>query len=101
VNILDQMSYYKPVVENIYYMQTDFYEQMLKYYMKVKKESCLEILNDLLDEIERDINLSESCNEQYKNGMQWTLTSYRFRVKSILDSYNKILKPTYKQQTLF
>ena len=96
------MSYYKPVIENIHYMQTDFYEMMLKYYMKVKKESCLEILNDLLDEIERDINLSHSCaGEDFKKGMQWTLTSYRFRVKSILDSYNKIIKPTYKQQTLF
>lgn len=96
------MSYYKPVVDNIYYMQTDFYEMMLRHHIKVKKEHPLEILNELLDEIEKDIKLSKLCaSEDYMNGMQWTLHSYKLKAKKIQAAYIKIIKPVYKQQTLF
>jgi hypothetical protein len=96
------MSYYKPVFKNIFYMQTDFYEQMLRHHLKVKKEHPLEILNELLEEIERDINLSKCCaSEDYMKGMQWTLHSYKLKAKKLQDAYIKIIKPVYKQQTLF
>jgi hypothetical protein len=96
------MSYYKPVLKNIFYMQTDFYEQMLRYYIKVKKDHSLEILNQLLEEIERDIKLSQCCaSEDYMKGMQFTLNSYKLKAKKLQDAYVKIIKPVYKQQTLF
>lgn len=96
------MSYYKAVVNNIFYMQTDFYEQMLRHYIKVKKEHPLEILNELLEEIERDIKLSKACeSEDYMKGMQWTLHSYKLKAKKLQDAYEKIIKPVYKQQSLF
>ena len=90
------MSYYK-AVNNIYYMQTDFYEQMLRHYIKVKKDHSLEILNELLDEIERDIKLSKCCeSEHYMKGMLWTLHSYKLKAKMLQDAYEKIIKPVYK-----
>lgn len=86
----------------IKHTQTDFYEQMLRHYIKVKKEHPLEILNELLEEIEKDINLSKCCaSEDYMKGMQWTLNSYKLRTKKLQDAYKKIIKPVYKEQKLF
>lgn len=59
----------------------------------------LKIFDEQLAEIQKDINLSNSCiSEDYKKGMQWTLHSYQLRLKIIRDSIvesnkkDKILK---------
>lgn len=60
---------------------------LVKQFYKNQDMDVLKIFDAALEEIEKDINLSNAClSEEYKKGMQWTLHSYKLRLKIISDS---------------
>ena len=72
---------------------------LINQFYKNQDMDVLKIFDAALEEIEKDINLSNNClSEEYKKGMQWTLHSYKLRLKIIRDSVkdqnkrDKILK---------
>jgi hypothetical protein len=60
---------------------------LIKQYTKNQNMDILKIFNEALQEIEKEIYLSKNCiSEDYKNGMLWTLHSYKLRLEIIKNS---------------
>ena len=79
--------------------QYNHLSSLIKQFYKNQNMDILKIFDAALEEIEKDINLSNGCiSEDYKKGMKWTLHSYQLRLKIIRDSIvesnkkDKILK---------
>ncbi len=77
----------------------NYLASLINQHYKNQDMDVLKIFDAVLEEIQKDINLSNSClSEDYKNGMQWTLHSYQLKIKIIRDSIkesnkkDKILK---------
>lgn len=67
--------------------QYNHLSSLIKQYTKNQNMDVLKIFDAALEEIQKDINLSNGClSEEYKKGMQWTLHSYKLRMKIIRDS---------------